>query len=58
MMVKIESHSHDAGIEPAPSYASDADIALAQQLRRKLEERYFGSSVEHSVMEPRSGEVH
>jgi hypothetical protein len=45
MMMKNHSRSHDAGNEPAPSYASDADIALAQQLRRKLEERYFGSSI-------------
>ena len=57
-MVKTQSHSHDAGVEPAPSYASDADIALAQQLRRKLEERYFGSSADQSGLEPRSGEVH
>jgi hypothetical protein len=57
-MLKIELHSPDAGLEPVPQYASDADIALAQRLRRQLEERYFGSSADHSAEEPRSGEVH
>jgi len=46
-MLKIELHSPDAGLEPVPQYASDADIALAQRLRRQLEERYFGSSADH-----------
>jgi len=57
-MVKIELHNYDAGVEPAPSFATDADIALAQQLRHQLEERYLGASAEHSTLEPRSGEVH
>jgi hypothetical protein len=57
IMLKGDSHNHDASIEPAPSFASEADIALAQQLRRQLEERYFGSSAEHAGLEPRS-DVH
>lgn len=57
-MLNIELHNPDAGVEPTPQYASDADIALAQRLRRQLEERYFGSSAEHSTVAPRSGEVH
>jgi hypothetical protein len=57
-MVKIELHDLDAGLEPAPSFATDADIALAQRLRRQLEERYFGSSAAPPVLEARSSEVH
>jgi len=57
-MVKIESHNPDGSVEPAPQYATDADIALAQKLRHQLEERYFGLSAEHDASEPRSGDVH
>ena len=41
-MLKTLSPSHDTGFEPAPRFASDAEIALAEHLRRQLEERYFG----------------
>jgi hypothetical protein len=41
-MLKMLSPGPDAGFEPAPRFASDAEIALAEQLRRQLEERYFG----------------
>jgi len=41
-MLKMLSPEPDAGFEPAPRFASDAEIALAEQLRRQLEERYFG----------------
>jgi len=43
-MLKIQLPSYDAGFEPAPRFASDAEIELAEQLRRQLEERYFGAS--------------
>lgn len=43
-MLKLELRTHDIEVEPAPRYASDAEIALAQQLRHQLEERYFGSA--------------
>jgi hypothetical protein len=33
--------------EPAPQYATAADIALADALRRQLELRYFGSGGGH-----------
>ena len=29
-------------IDPRPRFASDAEIALADRLRRQLEERYLG----------------
>ena len=56
IMVKIELHDYDTGGDPAPRYATDAEIALAEQLRHQLEERYFGASFAHS--QPRPGEVH
>jgi hypothetical protein len=43
-MLKTLSPGPDPGFEPEPRFASDAEIALAEQLRRQLEERYFGSS--------------
>ena len=32
----------DPPIDPRPRFASDAEIALADRLRRQLEERYLG----------------
>ena len=32
----------DTGVEPAPRFASDAEIKLAEQLRHQLEEQYLG----------------
>ena len=43
MMHKSQFRDRDTIIEPAPRYASDAEIELAQRLRHQLEERYFGS---------------
>ena len=41
-MPKMRPPSRDIGLEPAPRFASAAEIALAEALRRQLEERYFG----------------
>jgi hypothetical protein len=43
-MLKTLSPADNSGFEPSPRFASDAEIALAEQLRRQLEERYFGST--------------
>lgn len=56
--LKIELHNHDASVEPAPKFATDAEIALAEQLRYQLEERYFGPSAAHSPLKTGSGEAH
>ena len=48
----------DANVEPAPLYASDADIELAQQLRHQLEERYLGPSEAPSPLRYRKGDNH
>ena len=33
--------THDLAIDPRPSYATPEEIALAERLRRKIEERYL-----------------
>lgn len=37
-----------ANVEPGPTFASNAEIELAAQLRHQLEERYFEPSPESS----------
>ncbi len=37
-------HNRDTGVEPAPRFASDPEIKLAEQLRHRLEERYLAPS--------------
>jgi hypothetical protein len=45
MSVKIPLRDEpSAGTEPAPAFASEAEVKLAEKLRRQLEERYLGSS--------------
>ena len=41
-MLKAHLASHGNSFESVPEFASDAEIALAERLRQKLEERYFG----------------
>ena len=61
-MSKTEMHNHDSGVEPAPRFATEAEITLAEQLRRQLEERYVGRYVgpfaASSPLQARSGEVY
>jgi hypothetical protein len=40
-MLKTEVQDHDINGDPAPNVASDADIEIAERLRRQLEERYL-----------------
>jgi hypothetical protein len=57
-MPKIELRNHDASVEPAPRFPSDAEIALADRLRHQLEERYLGLSAARALVRARSGEGH
>ena len=57
-MRKNQLPDRDATVEPAPLYASDADIELAQQLRHQLEERYLGPSQAPSPLRYRKGDNH
>lgn len=42
IMLNIELHYDESGSEPAPKYATEAEITFAEQLRRQIEERYVG----------------
>jgi len=42
-VLKVIRHPDSSG-EPAPAFASDAEMELAEQLRHKLEERYLEAS--------------
>ncbi len=57
-MLKIELPDPNAGSEPTPQFATDAEVAIAERLRLKLEERYLGRSVANSDVLARPGEVH
>lgn len=45
-MLKIELHNHhtDGDGDPAPSFATDAEIQIAEQLRHQLEEQRLARS--------------
>jgi hypothetical protein len=47
-MTRIELYNHDADADPVISFATDADIEFADQLRHQLEERYFAHSAPSS----------
>ena len=57
-MLKIQLPNHDTGFEPAPQFASAAEIELADGLRRQLEERYFGHVTAPSTPPARSDKDH
>jgi hypothetical protein len=57
-MIDRQPSPYDAGPEPAPRFASDTDIALAEALRRRLEERYFGRPVTPAALPARRLEAH
>ena len=40
-MIRTELYNHDADADPVISFASDAEIEFAEQLRHQLEERYL-----------------
>lgn len=57
-MTKIESRDSPSVSEPAPQFATDAEVAFAQRLRRKLEEIYLGDSVGAAELLPEPSEIH
>ncbi len=57
-MLKIELYNRDASGEPAASFATDAEIEIAEQLRHQLEQRYLAPSATSSPPQGRSGEDH
>lgn len=57
-MLKIELYNHDTNSDPAVSVATDAEIEIADQLRRQLEERYLAPSAPSSPLPVRSNQGH
>jgi len=43
-MVKIEPYDHERNSDPPAAFATDAEIEIAERLRRKLEARYLAES--------------
>jgi hypothetical protein len=50
VMLKIELYNRDINVDPAPSFATDAEIEFADQLRHQLEERYLAPSAPSSTL--------
>jgi hypothetical protein len=40
-MVELESYKHDTNGDPVVTFATDVEIAIADHLRHRLEERYL-----------------
>jgi hypothetical protein len=57
-MLKNAHYHEDAGFEPTPNYATEAELVLADELRHQLEVRYFGSSASTTRLPPPADEVH
>jgi hypothetical protein len=55
-MLKIELYNRDSSNEPAATFATDAEIEIADRLRHQLEERYLAPSAPPSQLQRRSGE--
>src|SRR6266542_2309781 len=56
LMLKIELYNHGTTGDPAVSFPTDAEIAIADQLRHQLEERYLAPSAPSSPSQVRSSE--
>jgi hypothetical protein len=53
-MFKIERYNTDTIGDPAPRFATDAEIEIAEQLRHQLEERYLAPSAARPPVPARS----
>lgn len=56
VMLRIELYNDDANIDPPASFATDAEIEIAERLRRQLEERYLAPSGPSSPPQARSSD--
>ncbi len=57
-MYRIELHNSDSNSDPAPSFATDAEIEFAERLRHQLEERYLAPAAAAAPLQTRSNERH
>jgi hypothetical protein len=52
VMLNIELHNRDVNVDPAPSFATDAEIEFAERLRDQLEERYLAPAAAPTPVTP------
>jgi len=58
-MAQIRSQTVSPGFDPTPNVATPAEIRLAEELRRRLEERYLSGSIDEPLPSPATfGNVH
>jgi hypothetical protein len=57
-MLKIEPYNDETNSDPSATFATDAEIELAEQLRRQLEERYLAPPAPSSPLPARSSKGH
>ena len=55
-MPKIERYNENCNADPPASFATDAEIEIANRLRQQLEERYFAPSAQDSALHAKSTE--
>jgi hypothetical protein len=56
MVYNAQRQSYDVVDDPAPAVASDAEIAIAEKLRHRLEERYLGQTADPPAIEEGTSE--
>jgi hypothetical protein len=57
-MRETEQYNHDNIGDPPASFATDAEIAIADQLRHQLGERYLALSAPYLPLQVRSRKEH
>jgi hypothetical protein len=57
-MLETERYNHEADGDSAAAYATDDEIAIADQLRHRLEELYFPSPASSLPSRMRPSEGH
>jgi len=57
-VLKTEPNNQDIHGDPPARFATDAEIKIADQLRRQIEERYLALSATSSPLLARSGQPH
>jgi hypothetical protein len=55
-MLHVELHTLDIDRDPAPSFPTDAEIRIAEQLRHRLEERYLVATTAVPSLPPHSND--
>ena len=57
-MAQFRSQDASPGYDPAPNVATPAEIRLAEELRRRLEERYLSDGTQSPSLQLATNNVH